>query len=521
MNELEIILDLLIDTSGQAKEPVVGFKTNNVLYEEVLRIVGPADVANSTETDAQRMERWLKDIAAAINGGETTDDISLKDAKIMNDILEKVSDKFAEKISTATGTLRSIKTDVSALAAEIENRKNQIIAVDPFLSQHVNVPEPNIEFDEFPFAVLAPTGGQSALFAYVTDVTGQKTPGALKSRSSFELAFEKFATVKLGENADLRSIDLSQEQRDAIVDAVNTANKDILADPIRQTLNAMINPTTLARVKGRMLINAKQMETTEACLEMISLISTYRVIGKKLAAEMVKQEVVPEKITAFEVNLQYTDDMTDLAAFFVQWHRVNTFKDTVMFRNRTINPDKLEEMSKANVSMLELARHQKYHFGDHAMPTAGISLTALVANKDRVREEVEKKDSQTEIRVKAGTIEAEQNAFYKVMFGYLTSEANATKVNMTDELSKLVKHKATIMAEQGAACEDVIYDVIIRMLYHNDFVAVLHKHLGVEYMKAVATNKTLNANDIAMTNAGVYANMVTDFICTMFMEEKA
>lgn len=521
MNELEIILDLLIDARGQEKEPVATFKTNNILFEEVARIVGSADCASATETDAQRMERWLIDIASTVNGGAPTEEQSLKDVQIMNEIMEQISDKFAEKISTATGTLRSIKNDVSALTKAIAERKNQIIAVDPFLSSHVNIPEPTIEFDAFPFAELDVAGGQSALFAYVTDTTGQTTPTALQSRSSFELAFEKFATIKLGDNAVLNSIELSQEQKESIIDAVNAANKDILADPIRNTLTAIINPSTLQRVKSRMLLNAKQLETTEACLEMIALISTYRIIGKKLAAEMIKQDVVSEKITAFEQNLQFTDDMTDLAAFFVQWHRINTFKDTVMFRNKTVNPDKLEEMKKANVSMLELARHQRYHFGDQAMPTTGISLTALLNNKDRVRSEVEKTNSQIEIRVKAGTIRAEQDAFFKVMFEYFTSAGNATRVTMTDELSKMVRHKSTIMAEKGAACEDVLYDVIIRMLYHNDFVSILHKHLGVEYMKAVAMNKSLNANDIAMTNAGVYAAMVTDFMCTMFMEKTA
>ncbi len=514
LTDVQIMLEALTDMLASGDMPDVQFKTNNSIYDEVAVVTGVANVSPTTESDNARLTRWVEEIVACLNGGELAEPIAIDELNtITNETIQDVATAFAEKISVATASLQQIHTEVAGLTERIVQRQNQLTAMDPFLSQHVEVDPDNIEFATFPFEVLKACGNTTALNAHVLDVVGRSDDA--QNRPQMVNVVDRFANLRLGMD-NLQPITLEKEALAAMVDAINLANEDILPEAVTEVMKVASYPSALTTLAARMVRTMKTTEPTQACLAVIDVIANYRVIMPQVQLTLEKQDATSAVTDACATVVQYVEDMTDICAYYVQWHRVNTFSKTILMSDRSLNPDLTGQLEKQNCNLADVARHIRSHYVGAQLPTTGIIIDTVVSNKERLEDKELKQASSDKMRVESARKIVREKAFVAVMteFG-----VNSGMYGSKSAAKTFAQHKATYLSTKGIACEDLLYTIIMEKLHKGEFVAVLYRELSLSYVKAIGENKNLSASEIEMANIGIYAKLIASFLYDTFMEE--
>lgn len=475
------------------------FKSNNILFEEVLKACGLADQQMTSESEEERINRWQKEVSD-LYGNET---------------FGLVAESLAEKISGAKEVISGVKEMVTSLASDIESKCNTYIASDPFLHKHYKPVKADVSFDPFPYEVLSLTGPVNNLRDYVYGEVGLQEYD-INSRSHFNVAMEKFAASKLKDDR-VDDIEVSKEIKEAIIEEVNKKNDHLLANVIRNTVNLLVSKKQLIAMKNRMMNAYKRTETTEACIMMLGHISDIRGCSQEIMRVVSAMEF-GSALETFSNNISFTDDCTDLCAFYVSWHRTNTFKETVLFRNKMINPDLQARCKEEGIEPVDVARHVNKIYGSITMPTTGATLKSICEQKERIAKKVERESSQLEIRIRAGVAEKKRNAFFSVVHEWLSNSDNEN-VPTGSELVRFVKRRAADLVSKDTPVEDELYNICMKVMHKDTFVSTLYKRLGMEYHRMVADNKNITVGDIAMTNLSTYAELITEFISERFMAE--
>lgn len=509
MNIVKILAEVLADAAKKEELPSVRFKMNNSLGEEVAKLSGVSSTQQSEESNEERVNRYLAEITGAIDS-ETGEAKDLENVEFVNEICEAISDKVADKLTAATDKLRSIHEEVTKLTKAIETKYNKTIGADPFLAKHLNG---NVSFD-FPqmrYDALDNLGGIKNTIAYVISES-DSDESAMSMKSKFVNVVGKFAARKL--DADkLATVKLTKEQRTEAVEKVCEQDSELLSGNVEEVIKIISSAQSLKSLSKRAVKTFEGDNGMESTILGLSIIADYKKPVQKITTVLSEMGVeIPES------TVQFIDDLSDLCGFAVQFHRVNTFNKTILFRNKTINPDLVKDMEAKSLTMQDLAQHVSYKYKSYELPLAGVSLESLEQSKDRIDNEVAKAESQNKVRIDAGIHDAKHGAFVMTMMEYLDQDEFNDKITDTKSLRSYLVSCANKVTNEGASCEDVIYLIMEKLLYRNDFVMVLRKQLGMDYVKAVASNKKLSASDMAEVNAVVYARLLTEYMKSQFIE---
>lgn len=512
MNTLQILAEVLTDAEKNEAVPQLRFKSSNSLNEEVIRLSGMATVNPTEESDTDRVNRFVAEITQSVDD-ETGEPSKLEDAIFTNEMCDRIASIVADKMTTATAKLRVIHNEVTALTSDITKRYNRTVSSDPFLAKYANEnAEADIDYLTMGYDALELLGGIKNTVAYVLNESGA-SEDTMVLESKFKNVVGKFANRKLLTN-DLVGVVLTKEQKTEIVEKTNVANKALLVDTVRTVLNVMVNDSSMKAIRNRVVRTIERDEATKVTVEMLAIVSDYRKTVGAIAKVMDDMELdVPESTT------QFFNDLTDLCGFSVHWHRINTFQNTVLFKNRTLNPDLESKLSDEKLTLQDIAQHIQFRYRDFELPSGGITLSTLAQGKERIAKEVEKETSSRKVRVDAGLHDAKHNAFMGTMIDFLDQDENREQIGSIASVRSYVVSCANKVTNEGSSCEDVIYLVMEKLLYRDDFVMVLREQLGMDYVNAVATNKNLSAADVATVNSVVYARMITEYMKTQFMEE--
>jgi hypothetical protein len=526
MLDLQVLFHTLLGRKPEDRIPNAMFSADELAQEAIRISAGSTDTSLTTETDDAQIERWLKEIAASFNNDAPNKVDDFSKALLDNDMLNAVVGKFVTKLTTATDTLRSVKEDVTGIVADIEKAKDSILGTDIFATTYLTeCSQKNISYDVFPFAIVDRLGSVAAFMNYVASVTGQSEEAILQSRAGFDIAFDRFSVKKLDNSESIKAEDvkvvLTEEQMTALVDGLTaTLKQELTEDQIKIGVFLALNPDALRAKLNAIKYAVKYNEVTDMCIELIATIQVCDSVARKVASTAATLDgVSAETMTLLDKYSVYAASLAELAALAVQWNRVYIFKNTLVFRNKMLNPDKMSAMKDAGITMDDITAHIRANYSSTPIPSVGISTTVISNNKVRIAEEATKKFAQDTLRYKAIVVRAEQEAFVRAMYSYLSIDEHRAKVQFDDYLRSYLTKKSTHMAVQNAACEDVVYDTIISLLYQDSFVSVLHKRLGIEYVNLIANNKALSACDVVLANVSVYAELITEFMCKMFMKQ--
>lgn len=512
MTTLQILAEVLSNAADEKQIPSVQFKMNNDLSDEVLKLTGVVQSQSAEESNAQIINRYLAEIAGAIDE-ETGEAKSVEGVEFTNEVCEKISDVIASRMKDVTDKLRAIHTEVTNVSKDISDKYNKIIASDPYLAKHLN-DEASVTFDypSMRFDALEDLGGIKNTIAYVLSEAGSDQ-SAMQLNSKFINAMGKFTARKLTDDS-INDIEVSNTLRKQVVDTVLTENSGLIEDHVDKVAKVIVNAQSLKGLRNRSLRTIESGTPTEVVIECIGTISDYRKTTKLLVDAFNKVDVdVPEG------NINFINDLTDMCGVAVQYHRVNTFANTVLFKNKTLNPDTVKSIESKGLSVKDIAQHVQYRYKNYELPSTGVTIEALEQGKERIDADVAKFSSQNKVRVEAGLHDAKHNAFMQVVSEYLAQPQFKDKVAGEGSLRSYLVTCAKKYTDEGSSCEDVIYLIMEKLLYRDDFTMTLRKNLGMDYVRAVATNKNLSASDMAEINAVVYARLITDYMKTQFMEE--
>lgn len=511
MTIVEILAGVLSEAAKNEGIPNIRFKMNNSLGEEVTKLISGGDSSPSGESDTDSINRFMAEIAGAVDN-ETGEAKTLDGVVFSNEVCETISDAIANHMKSSTERLRNIHKEVTTLSERIKETYNKIIGSDPFLAKHVSDnSQVKFDFPEMRYDVLNELGGIKNTTAYViSEVDGEES--AMSVKSKFINVIGKFAARKL--NAEtLPKITVDSKIRTEIVNAICEDDDSILPGNLDAIAKVVFSTQALGSVAKRLVATFEKDSGTDATVRGLSTISDYRKNSVKLA------EALEEKgIEVPEATLQFINDLTDLCGYVVQYHRINTFNTTVLFRTRTLNPDLKPEMEKRNLSMQDLAQHVQYRYKDYELPGVGVSIDSLEQSKERIDKDVAKMESQNKVRIDAGLHDATHKAFISTMTDYLRQDDVKEQVGNAEDFKSYLISCANKITNEGASSEDVIYLIMENVLYRNDFVMVLREKLGMSYVKAVASNEELSADDMAEVNAVVYARLITEYMKSQFME---
>jgi len=511
MNIIKILADVLTEAAKNEQVPDVRFKMNNSLGEEAAKLSGIASIQQADESNENRINRYLAEIVGAVDS-ETGEIKDLENIEFVNEICESISDKVSERLKATTAKLRTIHSEVTKLSNEINDRYNKTIAADPFLAKHVAEKDVVVfDYPEMRYDVLSNLGGVKNTVAYVIgEADSDETAMVLKSK--FVNVIGKFASRKLITDF-LETVQISKEQREEAVTKVCEQDDSLIASNVDDVIKIIANVQSLNSMSKRLVKTFEIDNGMESTIQGISIIADYKKPVQKIVASLSEMGIeIPAN------NVQFVDDMCDLCGFVVQFHRVNTFKGTILFRNKTLNPDRIKDMEAKQLTMQDLAQHVTYRYKNIDMPLTGVSLESLEQSKERIDNEVAKAESQNKIRIEAGLHDAKHKAFMIVMNEFLSQDEFSDKVVDVGSLRSYLVSCANKITNEGSSCEDVIYVIMEKLLYKNDFVMVLRKQLGMDYVKAVASNSKLSASDMAEVNAVVYARLLTEYMKSQFME---
>lgn len=512
MTIVQILAEVLADAAKSEEIPNVRFKLNNDLGEEVIKIAGGADTQPSDESDEECVNRLVAEIVGAVDP-ETGKAGSLEGVDFINAVAEKVSDLVASKMKATTDKLRIIHGEVSNLSDNIKNKYNTILAADPFLAKYAaEDSEVFLSFPKMRYDALNDLGGIKNTVAYVIS-EADSDEKAMSVPSKFINVIGKFAARKLKVD-ELTSVELPVAKRKEIVAKVNQENSEFIESNLEDVAKVMVSAQSLKALTNR-LISTFEKDTPMVCTTTgLSVISDYRKACSVLATAM-----DAEGITIPEYTLQFINDLTDLCGYVVQFHRVNTFATTVLFKDKSLNPDMEKELNSKSLTIQDVAQHVQHRYRDFELPGTGISIDSLEQNKERIDKEVKDSESKNKVKINAGLHDATHKAFVGTMMDYLAQDLFSQQLGDVGDLRSYIVSCANKITNEGMSCEDTIYVIMENLLYKNDFVMVLREHLGMDYVKAVASNKELSADKIAEVNATVYARLITEWMKIQFMEE--
>ena len=496
-------LALSIDSSPTTHE--LKFKSNNALHREVVSLCVTTETTSPMESNADKISRWVDEL--------------VNDGLLRSQVIAEMSTALCDKIVHAKSTLSDLKTVITELTTDINNATNKGISLDPFLSKYINIDEPPVDFDIFPYAALNKLGD---MYSFM-DFMYTKTDYAKASRDSiivFSNAFERFNQREIKADS-VNKLNISPEKKKEIIDYVNANEKDLLHSNIVKVVNTLCSDVELVALRNRMYNTYKRTEKTAASITYLSIIEDMRSVCDAIDKHISGITLPSDVMDQLRKNLKFIENCTELMGFYVQFHRETTFANTAVFNNKMINPDKSVALEEAGITNVDIARYINFIYrSGNITANMGISVDLLVARKAQINEKVEIETEQIRSRVAAGKIEKQRRAFWTVTYGYLI-EQPATTIESPSGLSTYVKAKAHALAVNNIAIEDMLYDVLIEQLHKGSIVETLRNRLGNAYIKAVEVNRTndnqIDSQLVSTINAGVYAELVANFICKRFM----
>lgn len=186
-----------------------------------------------------------------------------------------------------------------------------------------------------------------------------------------------------------------------------------------------------------------------------------------------------------------------------------------------VNPDVLPDFEEQGGTRELLAKYVRVNYlaRDREIPSRGIRMGDVIADKARVEERFESDAAALNLRIATERHGATVRAIEEVLTAYLLNidEARRPEGISADQFEKM--HRADVRK----AClnltttgdnnlENSLYDFIIGLWYANTPVAAAHKLFGEEVVAQLSINPELDADMTAVIDASVAASIAARFL---------
>lgn len=495
MSILDKITDILKELAKNNSIPSMEFTAGTSLYADMLKAISVETEFDNSLSDDEIIEKVLN---------------LLKDNyPTIEPTMESISDTFATKLKDGCSKLKDIQTDVAVLSEDINKSIEQRISLDPKLSKLLSDKDAKHEFDVYSFDMLNYVGSKDELIRSIHDAVIAKDATEINDDYKFNISVSKYLNKTLL-NIVPKNIELSEEIKQKVVNEVVELDSALPKENVIKLLNLITSDIQLSRV----LVEAKKYLSMDSNVnESFFALSSYvNIIGPillKLEEILLKNDVSIELI---KDNVLILNSIMEISAYYVIYHRYNTFKDTVLFVNGVLNPDMVQRTKDAGISNNDIAKYNKYLLKDFGPGKCGIVLQKLIENKEKVDKmfaDAEKEDNIYIASAKSMIIRA---AFASVLSNYFKDKINVdTYNNMYDRADRISRFNMTM--------EDCLYLAIIQTLYSGTVVELLHRRLGDAYKTLLSENKDVTEVIVNETNIGVYSELISEFLVKHFVDK--
>jgi hypothetical protein len=483
-----------------ASFPSVDVRDNSDLSLELIRATSGESIGSDGESEASKASRWLSEISNNMDPA----------------FIDDLATSFAKAIDRTNDNLKQVGGYVEDLVKQIADRRQKLIAADPFLVANLGKDLGTIVYEDYPFWKLDACGPKLPLINYVVE-TCEITNFDPTSALSRDIVIDKFQLkeLKLGVNADIK---VDPTVLADFISKVNTANKDLLASDIEITVKALMSYTALKSITNNVDANARDTNYDTACLNLLNTIGTYRGVCRRLDKSLNDFSLTAAQLAQFSKNLAYLEAVTDLAGFVVYWHRANTFGGTYLMRCGMVNPDVRAQAVKVGITDTDAAKYLAIKRNGRIISANGILLQAIIDNKVEVDSTSSAMDAQRLLRLNSALTIVNRESFQQIVSAWFKTGPIASRTLHIPNVDAYVAHKSNYMTDKAMPLEDVLYNVIINELYKGEFEGVLYERAGLAYVKMIASNPNADASVITAVNVGVYTELIAEFMYKKFMK---
>jgi hypothetical protein len=495
MSVLDKITDILKDLAKNNMVPSVEFIAGTSLYANMLKAISVESEFDNSLSDDEIIEKVLN---------------LLKDNYVaIEPTIESISDAFANKLKDGCSKLKEIQNDITTLSEDINKSIEQRISLDPKLSKLLSDKDIKHEFDTYSFNMLNYVGSKDELIRSIHNVVIAKDANEINDDYKFNISISKYLNKILLDIVP-KNIELTEETKQKVITEVVQLDESLSKEDVSKLLNIITSDIQISRI----LVNAKKYLSidsgvNESFFELASYVSLIGPNLLKIEEVLLKNDV---SIDIIKDNVLILNSIMEISAYYVIYHRHNTFKDTVLFISGVLNPDMIQRTKDVGISNTDIARYNKYFLKDFSPGKCGIVLQKLVENKekvDKIFNDAEKEDSIYIASAKSIIIRA---AFASILSNYFKGKINTDMyANMYDRADRISRFNMTI--------EDCLYLAIIQTLYPGTMVELLHKRLGDAYKNLLSENKDVTEVVVNETNIGVYSELISEFLVKHFVEK--
>jgi hypothetical protein len=472
--------------------PVVQFNNNTVLSELVYKLTGAEEMFLENTDVESTLAAWFNDINEDKSGVFET--------------IGTIANSFAEGLLQASGTLKEIRKNVAELATTIKNDSEKRMAADAKLVAANKRLQMVPNYDTYGFDMLKYVGDRLHVVEHVEKVAS--VPSDLTDKARFEVATARYLNKALG-GLKPSKLTLKPEDRDKLVQETNTHSETKSADTLYALIGMLVDGERLMRAfREAQSMLTPETDVNDAFFYFTTFIHENCRALKTIEAKLVELGIEGDKLSE---NISIINMIAEIGAYYIYHQRGTTFKDTVLFRNGTRNPDLNVAMTNNEFGDNDIHNHLQYVVAGAPLSKFGVTFSRLQEKKKSVDEQAAKDDLAAKTYIAATT----DHILLDVLMSRMTEFLQASVGDIEDSTIQPIANRIT---RYSVPVEDLIYEMIVTTTYPGTLVEAMYNELGSSLAELVEKSKEVGDEQVNRTILQVYTKLMTNFLLTKYTE---
>lgn len=428
-------------------------------------------IASICATTARKPEESDTDFIA-----RTVEEFVSNSNAVVEQQIEDIAETIANGMFGSIRKIRDLHKTVDSLTEAIEKQVTAAIALDPKLNKLLNEQDTDFSYATMDYSAVDEMGLRDSIIGGMNELVHKPT---VITTDAYKSVMERYVSMRIA-NTEFKTIAISPEARKELLDALEGENGT--REDLASVLNILTNENACAGFvtrSNRLPVFAP--DYTKPMFDSIATIAKYGKALSKVIKKLVEMDIIPSENDG---NYDQAYAVIEKYLYFVHYHRVITFKDTVLFNNSVLNGDMVEEMKAKGLTPEYIARYIRVLYKGELHNPLGATLTSLEDNKDKIEKLYAETQAADDLYAKMELAKIKARAFSFVVNNYLE------KLNI--KAFDFVSGVATKFMEYSTPVDELLYTVLINTQEKDTIVNKLHDQLGKAYSDLVVKNPELD-----------------------------
>lgn len=475
----DLVLEVIANLIKGDSMPEVTFREGTPI-QSIVQSFALTCTRDPEANDVEAANKWVEDMMSF-------------ESKMLDEQIREISDALVAGIEGSAETIKSIHAIVESLVTKIDDQVDNGIKLNPTLSKLVVTKNTEVEYQSMDFAALS-AFGTGSIIGEMRSFVGAENSG---DSSAYRSVMDRYIQMKA--SAEPVGITIGPEDKAAIVSAVNDKSSAWDEDDVREAINIITNPS---RISGMLTAHRRRAENkvnyTNDMVEALTMIGRFGELVPAL------QDTLAEMNYNVAANAGRVIATMEAGYYFVDYHRKNTYADTVVFSNGLFNPDAKATMDAEGVSLDDVAKHQAVIWPNGIVVATGITINAVKNAKDRITKQFAEGKAADESYCSRELKSLQSRAFLRVSSEYFN--------DIGIDADSYLHTKADRLLVEDTPIEDVLFSAIVAHQYSGSVVGTIHNILGKAYTEAVKDNPEVSKAAINDLTLDAYLEVVTSIL---------